>query len=69
MLFEGRAGEGQAQGAPGALQQRRPGLLLDPRQGAGDARLAHAIDVRNLGDGHAIRHMLEPSQCLGVHNP
>ena len=66
--LEHRSGVGGPQHPTAAQQQRRAHLLLEPRQGAGDAGLADLVELGHLGDGRAVRHQLEPAQGLHVHS-
>ena len=61
------AGPGGAQQATVALQQRRADLALETGQRAGHTGLADHVEIGHLRDRHAVRDLLEPAQCLGLH--
>ena len=65
--LERRARVRHPQHPPGAAQQRGADLLLEPGQRPGDAGLAHAEDLTDLGHGVAVGDELEPAQRVGVH--
>ena len=53
---------------PERMQQRRADVPLEPLQTARHAGLAHLIQLGDLGDGRAVRDLLEEAKDLGVHN-